>query len=310
MTNKALTMDTALPSTPLVVRRRPSVWRRAWQEIRSSAVSLAAFGIILFFACIAIVSLFWTPHDPLAVNIVDAKLLPPAFMEGGNFRFLLGTDASGRDLLSRLMQGAQLSLIVGFVPVCLSLVLGVPFGLVAGYAGGKIDELIMRINDVFLAFPSILLALIVVAVLGQGVFNLMIAVGVAHAPTFARVVRGAVLSQVRQDYVHAATSLGARQPRIVIRHIFPNIVNALIVIFTIAFASALLEAAGLSFLGLGVRPPTPEWGSMLADGKEYFMDGWWMILSPGICIFLVVISLNVLGDNLRDALDPRAARAE
>jgi dipeptide transport system permease protein len=310
VTNNAVTMDTMLTGRLPVIRRRPSVWRRAWQEIRSSAVSLAAFSIIAFFVFVALVSIFWTPHDPLAVNLVDAKLIPPAFMDGGTYRYLLGTDASGRDLLSRLMQGSQLSLIVGFVPVCLSLVLGVPFGLVAGYAGGKVDELIMRVNDVFLAFPSILLALIVVAVLGQGVFNLMIAVGIAHAPTFARVVRGAVMSQVRQDYVQAATSLGARRPRIVIRHIFPNIVNALIVIFTIAFASALLEAAGLSFLGLGVRPPTPEWGSMLADGKEYFMDGWWMILAPGICIFLVVISLNILGDNLRDALDPRAARSE
>ncbi len=310
MTNSAATIETMLSSSSPVIRRRPSVWRRAWQEIRSSAVSLVAFWIIAFFVFVAVVSIFWTPHDPLAVNLVDAKLIPPAFMEGGTYRYLLGTDASGRDLLSRLMQGSQLSLIVGFVPVCLSLVLGVPFGLVAGYAGGKVDELIMRVNDVFLAFPSILLALIVVAVLGQGVFNLMIAVGIAHAPTFARVVRGAVMSQVRQDYVQAATSLGARRPRIVIRHIFPNIVNALIVIFTIAFASALLEAAGLSFLGLGVRPPTPEWGSMLADGKEYFMDGWWMILAPGVCIFLVVISLNILGDNLRDALDPRAARSE
>jgi dipeptide transport system permease protein len=310
VTNSAVTIETMLPGSLPVVRRRPSVWRRAWQEIRSSAVSLVAFWVIAFFVFVAIVSIFWTPHDPLAVNLVDAKLIPPAFMDGGTYRYLLGTDASGRDLLSRLMQGSQLSLIVGFVPVCLSLVLGVPFGLVAGYAGGKVDELIMRVNDVFLAFPSILLALIVVAVLGQGVFNLMIAVGIAHAPTFARVVRGAVMSQVRQDYVQAATSLGARRPRIVIRHIFPNIVNALIVIFTIAFASALLEAAGLSFLGLGVRPPTPEWGSMLADGKEYFMDGWWMILAPGICIFLVVISLNILGDNLRDALDPRAARTE
>jgi dipeptide transport system permease protein len=303
-------MDTMMPGRVAVIRRRPSVWRRAWQEIRSSAVSLIAFSTIAFFVFVALVSIFWTPHDPLAVNLVDAKLIPPAFMDGGSYRYLLGTDASGRDLLSRLMQGSQLSLIVGFVPVCLSLVLGVPFGLAAGYAGGKVDELIMRVNDVFLAFPSILLALIVVAVLGQGVFNLMIAVGIAHAPAFARVVRGAVMSQVRQDYVQAATSLGARRPRIVIRHIFPNIVNALIVIFTIAFASALLEAAGLSFLGLGVRPPTPEWGSMLADGKEYFMDGWWMILAPGICIFLVVISLNILGDNLRDALDPRAARTE
>jgi peptide/nickel transport system permease protein len=168
----------------------------------------------------------------------------------------------------------------------------------------------MRVNDVLLALPSILLALIVVAVLGQGVINLMVAVGIAHAPSFARVVRGAVLTQVQQDYVNAATSLGARRPRIVFRHILPNIVNALIVIFTFDFASALLEAAGLSFLGLGVRPPTPEWGSMLADGKDYFIDGWWMIVAPGLCIFAVVISLNILGDSLRDALDPRASRRD
>ncbi len=287
---------------------RPSVLRKAWHEIRGNVFSLGAFAILLFFVGVAVVSLFWTPHDPLAIDMVHRKLLPPAFMEGGRPGYWLGTDAAGRDLLSRLMVGSQLSLVIGFVPVCLSLLIGVPFGLIAGYVGGRVDELIMRVNDVLLAFPSILLALIVVAVLGQGVFNLMIAVGIAHAPSFARVVRGAVLSQARQDYVSAATSLGARQPRIVLRHILPNIVNALIVIFTIDFASALLEAAGLSFLGLGVKPPTPEWGSMLADGKDYFLDGWWMIVMPGICIFAVVISLNVLGDSLRDALDPRASR--
>ncbi len=239
---------------------------------------------------------------------MGAKLLPPAFLEGGSAEYLLGTDASGRDLLSRLMHGARLSLVLGFVPVCMSLLIGVPFGLLAGYMGGRVDEILMRVNDVLLAFPSILLALIVVAVLGQGVVNLMIAVGIAHAPSFARVVRGAVLSQVKQEYVQAAVSLGAERPRIVWRHILPNITNSLIVIFTIDFASALLEAAGLSFLGLGVVPPTAEWGSMLADGKNYFFDGWWMILFPGICIFLVVISLNVLGDSLRDALDPRASK--
>lgn len=287
---------------------RPSVWRKAWREVRANPVSLAAFFIVIFFVGVALVSFVWTPHDPLAINLVDGKLLPPAFLEGGVPAHWLGTDASGRDLLSRLMTGAQLSLIIGFVPVCLSLILGVPFGLIAGYMGGRVDEFIMRVNDVLLAFPSILLALIVVAVLGQGVFNLMIAVGVAHAPSFARVVRGAVLSQVRQDYVSAATSLGARRPRIVLRHIFPNIFNSLIVIFTIDFASALLEAAGLSFLGLGVKPPTAEWGSMLADGKDFFLDGWWMIVAPGLCIFAVVISLNILGDSLRDALDPRASR--
>ena len=298
----------AVPSRVSRSDARPSVWKKAWNEIRGNAVSLVALCVIVVFVLTGIVSVFWTPHDPLAINLVDGKLLPPAFMEGGNPSYLLGTDVSGRDLLSRIMAGSRLSLVLGFVPVCISLIIGVPFGLLAGYLGGRVDEFVMRVNDVLLAFPSILLALIVVAVLGQGVFNVMIAVGLAHAPSFARVVRGAVLSQVRQDYVSAATSLGARRPRIVFRHILPNIVNALIVIFTIDFASALLESAGLSFLGLGVKPPTAEWGSMLADGKDYFLDGWWMIVAPGLCIFAVVISLNILGDSLRDALDPRASR--
>lgn len=289
-------------------QRQVSLVWRVWREVRSNVISLLAFFVICFFVGVALVSFFWTPHDPLAIDLVGARLLPPAFLEGGDSRFLLGTDSSGRDLLSRLMVGAQLSLAVGFIPVCISLALGVPVGLLAGYVGGRIDETIMRIVDVLLAFPSILLALIVVAVLGQGVFNVMVAVGVAHAPSFARVVRGAVLTQVRQDYVSAALSLGAQSKRIVWRHIFPNIANSLIVIFTIDFAAALLEAAGLSFLGLGVRPPTPEWGAMLADGKDYFFDGWWMIVGPGVCIFAVVISLNILGDSLRDALDPRAAK--
>jgi ABC-type dipeptide/oligopeptide/nickel transport system permease subunit len=271
-------------------------------------VSKLAFWTIGFFVLVALLSVVWSPHDPHQIDLLGAKLLPPAFLDGGRAEFLLGTDASGRDLLSRIMHGAQLSLVLGFVPVCMSLLIGVPFGLAAGFYGGKVDEALMRVNDVLLAFPSILLALIVVAVLGQGVVNLMIAVGIAHAPSFARVVRGAVLTQVRQEYVQAAISLGAPRPRIIWRHVLPNITNSLIVIFTIDFASALLEAAGLSFLGLGVIPPTAEWGSMLADGKNYFFDGWWMIVFPGACIFLVVISLNILGDSLRDALDPRASR--
>lgn len=284
------------------------VFKKAWGEINGHVVSRASLYTVFFFVIVALFSFVWSPHDPHAINLLEGKLLPPVFAEGGSWQFPLGTDASGRDLLSRLMHGARLSLILGFIPVCLSLVLGVPLGLLAGYLGGKVDEVIMRIIDVLLAFPSILLALIVVAVLGQGVINLMIAVGIAHAPSFARVVRGAVLTQVKQEYVQAAQSLGASRPRIIWKHIFPNITNSLIVIFTIDFASALLEAAGLSFLGLGVIPPTAEWGSMLADGKNYFFDGWWMIIFPGICIFLTVVSLNILGDSLRDALDPRASR--
>jgi ABC-type dipeptide/oligopeptide/nickel transport system permease subunit len=203
------------------------------------------------------------------------------------------------------LYGGRISLFIGIMPVILGCSIGIPLGLISGYLGGTVDEVLMRITDVLLAFPSILLALIVVAFLGQGLFNLMLAVGLANAPSFARIVRGSVLSERHKDYVASAVAMGAKQTRILTRHVLPNIMNAVLVIMTLNFASALLEAAGLSFLGLGVKPPTAEWGAMLADGKNYFYDGWWMIFFPGVAIFLVVMSLNILGDVLRDALDPR-----
>ena len=283
-------------------------FRRAWQEILGNKLALLAFFVVSFTAVVALLAPLIAPHDPNAINLVDGKLIPPAFLEGGVRQYLLGTDSSGRDVLSRIMYGGRISLFIGIVPVCLGFLLGVPLGLASGYAGGKVDEILMRINDCLLAFPSILLALIVVAFLGQGIGNLMIAVGIAYAPAFARIIRGAVLSERARDYVTSAQSLGSSHVRIMARHIFPNISGPLLVMFTISFASALLEAAGLSFLGLGVQPPTAEWGAMLADGKNYFYDGWWMIIFPGIAIFLVVMSLNILGDCLRDAFDPRSAK--
>jgi dipeptide transport system permease protein len=285
-----------------------SPWVRTWTEIRGNKLAFLSFGIVVATALIAVFAPWLAPHSPEAMQLVEGRLLPPFFMEGGNTSHVLGTDATGRDVLSRLIYGSRVSLFIGIVPVFFGCLIGIPVGLAAGYLGGKVDEALMRVTDILLAFPSILLALIIVAFLGQGIFNLMIAVGLASAPAFARIVRSAVLSERNREYVASAESLGSATPRIVWRHIFPNITSSLIVLFTINFASALLEAAGLSFLGLGVKPPTAEWGAMLADGKNYFYDGWWMIVFPGIAIFLVVMSLNILGDSLRDALDPRAAK--
>ncbi len=290
------------------VATRPSALRSAWIEIKCNKLALFSFSFIVVMILLALFAPFLAPHDPDALNLVEAKLLPPSFLEGGSARYLLGTDSSGRDLFSRVLYGGRISLFIGFVPICLAFALGVPFGLAAGYFGGKIDEVLMRINDCLLAFPSILLALIVVAFLGQGIGNLMIAVGLSYVPSFARILRSAVLAERNRDYVLSAQAMGASHFRVMARHIFPNITPALIVVFTLNFASALLEAAGLSFLGLGVRPPTAEWGAMLADGKNYFYDGWWMLVVPGVVIFLVVMSLNILGDSLRDAWDPRAVR--
>jgi len=285
-----------------------SPWMRAWNEIRANRLAALSFSVVVAVALVAIFAPLIAPHNPDAMQLEGARLVPPFFSEGGSWTHILGTDATGRDVLSRLIYGARISIVIGVVPVFFGCIVGIPVGLAAGYLGGRVDETLMRVNDILLAFPSILLALIVVAFLGQGIFNLMIAVGLSNAPLFARIVRSAALAERSRDYVASAESLGSSSPRIVWRHIMPNITSSLIVVFTLSFASALLEAAGLSFLGLGVKPPASEWGAMLADGKNYFYDGWWMIVFPGIAIFLVVMSLNVLGDALRDALDPRAMK--
>jgi ABC-type dipeptide/oligopeptide/nickel transport system permease subunit len=282
-----------------------SPFQNALRQVASNPLAILSSAVLAMIFLLAVFAPWIAPHNPDALNLVDAKLVPPFFSPGGGWTYPLGTDASGRDVLSRLLYGGRISLFIGIMPVILGCSIGIPLGLISGYLGGTVDEVLMRITDVLLAFPSILLALIVVAFLGQGLFNLMLAVGLANAPSFARIVRGSVLSERHKDYVASAVAMGAKQTRILTRHVLPNIMNAVLVIMTLNFASALLEAAGLSFLGLGVKPPTAEWGAMLADGKNYFYDGWWMIFFPGVAIFLVVMSLNILGDVLRDALDPR-----
>ncbi len=285
---------------------RPTVWRNLMREIKVNRTAQVAL-VILFIMIFCSAAAPWlAQHDPLALNLETSRFLPPFFISGGSLEHPFGTDSSGRDVFARVLYGGRISLVLGFLPVALGAGLGVPLGLLSGYLGGRIDDILMRLNDCLLAFPAILIALILVAFLGQGIVNLMIAVGLAYAPTFARVARSATLGERSKDYVTSAHANGATLSRILFRHVFPNILNSVVVVATMSFASALLESAGLSFLGLGVRPPTPEWGAMLAEGKADFYQAWWTLVFPGAAIFLTVLCLNMLGDSLRDALDPRS----
>lgn len=287
---------------------RPTVWRSLLREIRGNRSAQWAVAVLFFLIVCSLGAPWLAHHDPLTLNLESARFVPPFFSEGGSWQHPFGTDGSGRDVFSRVLHGGRISLVLGFLPVALGAGLGVPLGLLSGYLGGRTDEFLMRLNDCLLAFPAILLALILVAFLGQGIVNLMIAVGMAYAPTFARVARSATLGERSKEYVTSAHANGASLTRILFKHVLPNILNSVVVVATMSFASALLESAGLSFLGLGVRPPTPEWGAMLAEGKADFYQAWWILVFPGAAIFLTVFCLNVLGDSLRDALDPRSSR--
>jgi len=287
---------------------KPSVWLTICAELRANRSAQLALAVLALLIAVSVAAPVLSSHDPLTLNLESGRFLPPFFAEGGSFSHPLGTDGAGRDMFARVLYGGRISLALGFLPVAIGAGLGVPLGLLSGYLGGRTDQFLMRVNDCLLAFPAILLALILVAFLGQGIVNLMIAVGLAYAPTFARVARAAALGERNKEYVTGALANGASLQRILFRHVFPNILNSIVVVATMSFASALLEAAGLSFLGLGVRPPSPEWGAMLAEGKADFYQAWWTLVFPGVAIFLTVLSLNVLGDALRDALDPRSVR--
>lgn len=287
---------------------KPSVWLTICAELRANRSAQLALAVLALLIAVSVAAPVLSSHDPLTLNLESGRFLPPFFAEGGSFSHPLGTDGAGRDVFARVLYGGRISLALGFLPVAIGAGLGVPLGLLSGYLGGRTDQFLMRVNDCLLAFPAILLALILVAFLGQGIVNLMIAVGLAYAPTFARVARAAALGERNKEYVTGALANGASLQRILFRHVFPNILNSIVVVATMSFASALLEAAGLSFLGLGVRPPSPEWGAMLAEGKVDFYQAWWTLVFPGVAIFLTVLSLNVLGDALRDALDPRSVR--
>jgi dipeptide transport system permease protein len=270
----------------------------------------AVIGLVVFLALIAIALLapVLAPHPPNA-QYRDATLLPPVWQEGGRAAFLLGTDAVGRDMLSRLLYGARFSLFIGLIVVAIALSGGIVIGLVAGYFRGWVDTAIMRLMDVILAFPSLLLALVLVAVLGPGLLNAMIAIALVLQPHFVRLTRAAVLAERSKEYVISARVIGAGPLRLMFRTILPNCLAPLIVQGTLSFSTAILDAAALGFLGMGAQPPTPEWGTMLAEAREFILRAWWVVTLPGLAILITVLAINLVGDGLRDALDPKLKRS-
>jgi len=259
---------------------------------------MLGLGVVVFFILLAILAPWIAPHDPLQTSWSAVRKAP-------SMNYLFGTDEIGRDVLSRVVWGARASLLAGLVSVCISLSLGVPIGLVAGYVGGWVDALISRITDAMLACPFLILAIALAAFLGPSLTNTMIAIGISATPVFIRLTRAQVLSIKVEDYVEAARAIGNSHLRIALRHILPNVVAPLIVQATLAIAAAVIAEASLSFLGLGQQPPAPSWGSMLNTAKNYIDNAPWMAVWPGLSIFLLVLSFNLLGDGLRDALDPR-----
>ena len=276
-----------------------------FSENRGAVIGLAVF---LLLVLTALVAPLIAPFPP-QLQFREAILIPPAWQEGGNSRFLLGTDAVGRDMLSRLLYGARYSLFIGLVVTTLALTGGIVLGVVAGYFRGWIDTVIMRIMDIILAFPSLLLALVLVAVLGPGLMNAMIAIALVLQPHFVRLTRAAVMSEKNREYVIAARVAGAGNLRLMFRTILPNCMAPLIVQAALSFSTAILDAAALGFLGMGAQPPTPEWGTMLAEAREFILRAWWVVTLPGLAILVTVLAINLMGDGLRDALDPKLKRS-
>src|SRR6185312_2279371 len=270
----------------------------------------AVIGLWVFVALVlvAIFAPLLAPHEPY-LQYRDAVLVPPVWQEGGRSAYLLGTDAVGRDILSRLIYGARYSLFIGIVVTTVAMFCGILIGVIAGYFRGWIDTAIMRLMDIILAFPSLLLALVLVAVLGPGLINAMIAIALVYQPHFVRLTRAAVMAEKSRDYVVAAKVAGAGPLRLMFRTILPNCMAPLIVQGTLSFSNAILDAAALGFLGMGAQPPTPEWGTMLAEAREFILRAWWVVTLPGIAILVTVLAINVMGDGLRDALDPKLKRS-
>ncbi|MEA2513182.1 MAG: peptide/nickel transport system permease protein [Thermomicrobiales bacterium] len=258
----------------------------------------AGLVVLLVIAVVVILAPAIAPYDPIKVDTKNTDS-PPTWSHP------FGTDTIGRDILSRIMQGGRLTVIVGIVAIAIAAGAGLPLGMLAGYYGGWTDRVISRFMDIMLAFPGILLALGVVAVLGSSVFNVTIAVGISLIPGFVRLVRGSYLSSRDQTYVEAARVIGTSNGRIIVRHILPNVLAPVMVLATVAMGWAIIIGAALSFLGLGAQAPTPEWGTDLASGREWIRTAWWMSTFPGLAITIVVIAVNLVGDGLRDALDPR-----
>jgi peptide/nickel transport system permease protein len=286
------------PSLPTHLRHAPSPWAAARRRFIRSRTGLLGASVLLVVTLGAIFAGQVSPYSPVRQDFRIERQPPSA-------QHLMGTDEFGRDVLSRVIWGAQASLQAGAVAATIALVVGLLLGMLAAYYGGRTDNLIMRAMDIILAFPYILLAIAVVAILGPGLRNAMIAIAIIYIPHYARVVRGAVLSVRARDYVEAARALGAQDGRIMLQHVLPNTLAPVIVQTTLTVGVAIIDTAGLSFLGLGTQPPTPDWGNMLSAGRNYVIDSPWIATFPGLAILVTVLAFNLMGDALRDAFDPR-----
>lgn len=277
-----------------------------WRGLMGDRPPLFFMGVLVVLAIVAILAPWLTPYGPNEF-VLTSRMLPPAFMEGGTLAHPLGTDTLGRDILTLLVYGSRVSLIVGLVAVLVGASVGLIIGIITGYYGGVIDNIVMRISDVQLAFPFILLAIILMAVLGAGIWNVILVLSLRSWVSYARVVRGEVMVAREKEFIQAASAMGASPGRIHFRHLLPNVMASVIVIASFSVAQTIIAEASLSFLGLGVDPSTPTWGSLISAGKDHLTNAWWISAFPGLAIAITVLSVNMIGDWLRDRLDPRSS---
>lgn len=275
-----------------------------WRKFKTNKGALLGFVFLAFVFFVAVFADAIAPHSPIE-QYRQALLLPPVWQEGGHYSHLLGTDAIGRDQLSRLIYGARYSFYIGFIVIGISLLVGVVLGLLSAFFKGIVDTIIMRVMDIVLAFPSLLLALVLVAILGPSLTNAMMAIAITYMPYFVRITRAQAMSELSKDYVSASKIMGAGMFRLMFINVLPNCFAPLIVQATLSFSTAIIDAAALGFLGMGAQAPAPEWGTMLAESREFMLSAWWLITLPGLVILLTVLSINLIGDGLRDALDPK-----
>jgi peptide/nickel transport system permease protein len=295
-------MASVLSNPTALLQEQLSERRRVLRQFVKRRTAVLGLIIIAVELLIIVFGPLFIPYDPTEAIMSDRFLAPsPAH--------IMGTDELGRDVLARVVYGGRISLGVGVLSVTLGMFIGVPLGLLAGYIGGAVDEIIMRFIDVLLSFPGILVAIVIVAILGPGLINAVIAVAIFFVPVYSRVVRGITLSIKQNTYILAAVSLGAGNLRVITRHILPNVLAPIIVLLSLNLGLAIVAAAGLNFVGLGGKPPTPEWGLMLSSGRGYLRNEWWVASFPGSAIFLTVLALNLIGDGLQDALDPRIRKS-
>ena len=299
-----MTMDTAA-SVKIVRPKEPAhPFFEFYSYFRKNTGAVIGLWVIVAFVILAVTADLVAPYSPILTDN-KAFLRPPFWQAGGSWAHPLGTDAIGRDMLSRLIHGTRLSLLIGFTVISISIVFGTTLGLVAGFYRGILEIAIMRLMDIILTLPSLLLAIVIVAILGPGVSNALLAVAIVLLPHYVRIARAAVIAETTKDYVTAAKVSGAGSIRLMIKEILPNCMAPLIVQATLGISTAILDAAALGFLGLGAQPPTPEWGTMLADAREFVLRAWWVVTFPGLMILITVLAFNLLGDGLRDALDPK-----